>query len=140
MNNAKDGNVKFLDHKSGQGSTVGTTNNMGNMQVNGNHNFDKFNNQGNLMAGARMFNPDGSPAPQLMLMDLEELENLVAVNNFNNAGQASFQGQHTVKNLVNQEKGMVQFKDDKSGQGTTVGNTKNMGQIMAQGNHTFDNF
>lgn len=44
LNNAEKGNVMFNDHKGGQFSTVANTNNAGNMQISGNHMFDKFNN------------------------------------------------------------------------------------------------
>jgi hypothetical protein len=47
LSNAKDGNVRFLDHKGGQFSTVGETMNAGNMQVSGLHKFDKVQNSGN---------------------------------------------------------------------------------------------
>merc|ERR1712054_247155 len=113
LNNAKGGNVAFLDHKSGKGATVGNTNNAGNMNVSGNHNFDNTTNSGNLVAAPRTFNPDGSPA-QLMLMDL------ATFNTFNNAGQASFTGEHAIKKLNNAEGGNVMFNDHKSGKGSTV--------------------
>lgn len=40
MNNAKGGNVVVMDHKDGQFATFGNTNNAGNMQVSGLHQFD----------------------------------------------------------------------------------------------------
>jgi hypothetical protein len=79
LSNAKDGNVRFLDHKNGQFSTVGNTNNAGNMQVSGLHKFDNTVNSGNFQAMARTFNPDGSPASLLM--------DLATFNNLQNSGQ-----------------------------------------------------
>ena len=92
--------MRFLDHKGGQFSTVGNTNNAGNMQVSGLHQFENTTNSGNFVAAPRTFNPDGTPA-ELMLLDL------ASFNNFNNmgGGNASFTGEHTIKNLKNAEKG-----------------------------------
>jgi len=46
MNNAAGGKVIVLDHKTGQFSTFGNTNNAGQMQVSGNHVFDNTTNSG----------------------------------------------------------------------------------------------
>jgi hypothetical protein len=67
LSNAKDGTVNVLDHKGGQFSTFGNTNNAGNMNVSGLHKFDNTVNSGNFNAMARTFNPDGSPAALLLL-------------------------------------------------------------------------
>jgi hypothetical protein len=61
MQNQKGGNVNVLDHKAGLASTFGNTNNMGNMNVSGNHQFDQTQNSGKFVAAPRTFNPDGSP-------------------------------------------------------------------------------
>jgi intracellular sulfur oxidation DsrE/DsrF family protein len=133
LNNAKDGNVRFLDHKGGQFSTVGETMNAGNMQVSGLHKFDKTTNSGNFQAMARTFNPDGSPAA--ILMDLAEF------NNFANqaGGVASIQGTHAFKNLSNAKDGTVNVLDHKGGQFSTFGNTNNAGNMNVSGLHKFDN-
>lgn len=126
-------NTQFNDHRGGQASQVGNVVQNGNMQIAGNHQFDNFTNNGNTQVGPRTFNPDGSPA-QLMLMDL------ATFNSFNNAGQASFTGEHAIKKLNNAEGGNVMFNDHKSGKGSTVGETANAGNMTIQGNHAFDKF
>jgi len=133
LNNAKGGNVNVLDHKGGQFSTFGNTNNAGNMNVSGNHQFDNTTNSGNFVAAPRTFNPDGSPAALLM--------DLASFNNFANqaGGNASFQGTHTIKNLTNAKDGNVKFLDHKGGQFVTVGNTQNAGNMHVSGLHQFDN-
>jgi hypothetical protein len=74
--------VKVLDHKGGQFSTFGNTNNAGSMHVSGLHKFDNTVNSGQFVAAPRTFNPDGTPAA--ILMDLAEF------NQFSNqaGGQA----------------------------------------------------
>ena len=133
FNNAKGGNVNVMDHKGGQFSTFGNTNNAGNMNVSGLHKFDNTVNSGNFVAGPRAFNPDGTPAA--LLMDLAEF------NQFANmaGGQASFQGTHGIKNLSNAKDGKVMFLDHKGGQFSTVGNTNNAGDMSVSGLHKFDN-
>merc|ERR1711981_353010 len=84
MNNAKGGNVNVMDHKDGQASTFGNTNNAGSMQVSGLHQFDKTVNTGKFVANPRQFG----------LMDL------AGFNNYNNmeGGNTSIQGVHQFKN------------------------------------------
>lgn len=53
MNASKDATTNFMDHKDGQFSTVGTTNNAGAMNVSGNHMFNETNNTGKVNVVAR---------------------------------------------------------------------------------------
>jgi len=55
LTNEKKGNVIFNDHKGGQFVVVKNTNNMGNMQISGLHQFDKFANAGNVQVKPRQF-------------------------------------------------------------------------------------
>jgi len=68
LTNAKKGNVQFNDHKGGQFSTVGNTNNAGNMRVSGNHQFANTQNSGQFVAAPRTFNADGTPASMMLLI------------------------------------------------------------------------
>lgn len=68
LNNSAKGQVVFNDHKDGQFSTVGNTNNQGKMSVSGLHQFDNTQNTGQMMIIPRAFNPDGSPAKQMLLI------------------------------------------------------------------------
>merc|ERR1719321_1773840 len=133
FNNAKDGNVKVLDHKGGQFSTFGNTNNAGNMHVSGLHQFDKTINSGNFVAAPRTFNADGSPAAILM--------DLASFNNYANqaGGNTSIQGTHAFKNFSNAKDGNVKVLDHHQGQFSTFGNTNNAGNMHVSGNHQFDN-
>jgi len=134
MNNEKGGKVAFMDHKSGKGSTVGETMNAGDMTASGNHMFDKTTNSGNFMAMPRTFDAKGNPV-KLQLVDLATFGNIV-----NKGGaQMSFTGDHAVKNLQNEKKGMIKFEDHKDGKKTMVKNTINKGDIAVQGNHAFEN-
>jgi hypothetical protein len=116
VQNQKEGNFNVLDHKAGLASTFGNTNNMGNMNVSGNHQFDKTQNSGNFVAAPRTFNPDGSPV-KMMLMDLASFNQMTNQE----GGQAVFEGTHAIKQLQNDKKGYVNFKDNKQGQFVTVG-------------------
>jgi len=68
MTNEKDANLQFGDHKDGQKSVVKEMNNMGNMQVSGNHVFDSFTNTGKVDSQARKFDKDGKPVKEMILM------------------------------------------------------------------------
>lgn len=74
MNNARGGNVIVLDHKGGQFSTFGNTNNQGNFQVSGNHKFDNTQNSGQFkIMPAGMY----APPRRMELMDLATFNNFV---------------------------------------------------------------
>lgn len=53
MNNAAGGEVVVNDHKGGQFSTFGATNNAGKMTVSGLHQFDQTQNSGQFMVNPR---------------------------------------------------------------------------------------
>jgi len=133
LNNAAKGVVAFNDHKDGQFSTVGKTNNIGQMSISGNHAFDQFANQGKVAVIPRAFNEKGEP---VALMELSQF------NAFNNmdGGNAQFTGTHMVKEMNNAAKGVVAFNDHKDGQFSTIGKTNNIGQMSISGNHAFDQF
>lgn len=129
----------FNDHKAGQFVTVANTNNLGQMTMSGNHQFDNYVNNGQANAIARTFNPDGTPV-QLMQLEEIDLEDLAAFNNVQQNAQMGFTGTHAVKNLNTGAKSVTNFNDHKGGQFSTVANTNNMGQMNISGNHQFDNF
>jgi len=68
MSNAPKGTVMFNDHKDGQFSTVGETNNQGKMSISGLHAFDKVQNTGNVAIIPRAFDKDGKPVKLNLLM------------------------------------------------------------------------
>jgi len=53
MNNARGGNVQVQDHRGGQYATFGNTNNAGNMNVSGLHQFDNTQNSGQMNVAPR---------------------------------------------------------------------------------------
>ena len=68
LTNAKKGVVMFNDDKLGRASTVGNTNNMGQMNIAGNHKFNNFTNSGQVAATPRTFDAKGRPIPQLLMI------------------------------------------------------------------------
>jgi len=105
------------------------------MKIQGNHQFQNYNNNGQAVVMARAFNPDGSPA-RLMELDEFELEDLdeveleeldeVELEDLANFGaiqqnaDMNFTGTHMVKKLNTGEKSTTNFNDHKDGQFVTV--------------------
>lgn len=112
LNTGKKSNTVFHDHKDGQFTTVGNTNNQGAMNISGLHSFDQFANQGKVMVVPRTF-----PPKKLENLEEEEveLEDLANFNNYNNlkGGVTSVQGVHAFKNMTNQKGGKVMVLDHK---------------------------
>ena len=125
LTNAKGAKVIVLDHKTGQFSTFGNTNNMGQMQVSGLHQFNNTQNSGQFVVQPRQFK----------LMDLAQFNNFV-----NKAGgNVQVTGTHAFKNISNEKKANFIFNDHKDGQFATIGNMNNAGNLSLSGNHKLDN-
>lgn len=128
MNNAKGGKVVVMDHKDGQFSTFGNTKNAGEMSVSGLHQFDNTQNSGQFMVQPRQFglmdlatfnnfvNKEGGSVKMSGTHTMKNVKNekkanfvledhkdgqFVAVENMDNAGNASFSGKHAIKNFTN---------------------------------------
>jgi len=125
MNNAKGGKVMVNDHKDGQFATFGNTNNAGDMQVSGLHQFDNTQNTGNFVAQPRQFG----------LMDLATFNNFINKE----GGNVSVTGTHAFKNIKNEKKGNFIFNDHKAGQFSAIENFDNAGKASFSGNHAVKN-
>ena len=107
--------------------------NKGKATMSGKHMIQNATTSGDMAIIPRKFKDP--PKKDILLMDL------ATFNNFANqkGGVANFEGTHAIKNLTNEKKGQVNFKDNKNGQFVTVANTNNMGQMQVAGLHQFDN-
>jgi len=77
LNTGAKSTTNFHDHAGGQFATVMNTNNLGAMNISGNHMYDNFTNNGKVQVMPRVFNAKGQRVG-LMEMDEEpeELEDL----------------------------------------------------------------
>jgi len=139
INTGAKSQTQLNDHAGGQFQTVGNAVNNGQFQIQGNHQIQNFTNNGQANVLPRAFNPDGSPAAQLMELDIADLEDLASFNNIQQNGQMDFTGTHMVKNINTGAKSTTNFHDHKGGQFTTVMNANNTGKMNVSGNHVFDN-
>jgi len=119
LNTSQGSQTQFNDHAGGQFSQVKNTNNGGQMKIQGNHQFQNYNNNGQAVVMARAFNPDGSPAG-LMELDEIELEDLANFGAIQQNADMNFTGTHMVKKLNTGEKSTTNFNDHKDGQFVTV--------------------
>lgn len=125
MNNAVGGKVMVMDHKDGQFATFGNTNNAGEMQVSGLHQFDNTTNSGQFTVQPRQFK----------LMDLATFNNFVNKE----GGNVQVTGTHAFKNIKNEKKGNIVFNDHKDGQFAAVENMDNAGNASFSGKHAIKN-